>query len=236
MVCDQRASPADLAAELVDLLEELVAVEARWHRLDASCDAALAFVVLLKRRQSAQVANDREREQREADDSGDCENGCDCYVHLFPLVWKLRVTYTPVRRNLKRRAFGIAATCAVFDLGDGIPSGRYAVGMTPKEAKPGSQKLARKLRELRGAMTQAEAAAYCELNLKTWENLERANVEDPKPKTLKAIAKAFEMPYEELWSYVDDTELVDRFTDEEIQRLAAALAPLIARQLRRLPD
>ena len=108
--------------------------------------------------------------------------------------------------------------------------------MTPKEAKPGSQKLARKLRELRGAMTQAEAAAYCELNLKTWENLERANVEDPKPKTLKAIAKAFEMPYEELWSYVDDTELVDRFTDEEIQRLAAALAPLIARQLRRLPD
>ena len=148
----------------------------------------------------------------------------------------MRVTYTPVRRNRKRTPFGNPATCAVFDLGEGTPSERYAVAMPPKDQKPGSTKLARKLRELRGAMTQAEAAAYCKLNLKTWENLERANVEDPKPKTLKAIANAFEMPYEELWSYVDDTELVDRFTDEEIQRLAAALAPLVARQLRRLPD
>lgn len=100
--------------------------------------------------------------------------------------------------------------------------------------KPGSKLLADKLRELRGGMTQPEAALKAKISLKTWQNLEEQEVANPWPTTLRKIAEAFGLDADELWSYSDPRPLVERFSDEELDRLAARLAPLLALHLKRL--
>lgn len=101
----------------------------------------------------------------------------------------------------------------------------------PKSEGQGSERLAARLRALRGALTQDQAAARAGISGNTWQNLERA-VTRANPSTVQRIAAGFEIDYEELWGYVVDLPLHERFTDEELDRLAARLAPLIADRLR----
>ena len=65
----------------------------------------------------------------------------------------------------------------------------------------------------------------------TWQNLERC-IGRPQPATVRRIAEGFGETFDELWSYVEDTPLVERFSDEELDRLARRLAPLLAQYLR----
>mgnify|MGYP000750583080 CR=1 FL=1 len=95
----------------------------------------------------------------------------------------------------------------------------------------GSERLATRLKALRGALTQEQAAARAGISGNTWQNLERA-VTRANPSTVQRIAQGFDLDYDELWSYVVDTPLHERFTDEELDRLAARLAPLLAARLR----
>jgi transcriptional regulator with XRE-family HTH domain len=92
--------------------------------------------------------------------------------------------------------------------------------------------LANRLRSLRGGLTQTEAALRCGINSGTWQNLERA-VGRPQPATVRRIAQGFSEPFDALWAYVEDTPLEERFTDEELDRLARRLAPMIAQYLQR---
>jgi len=95
----------------------------------------------------------------------------------------------------------------------------------------GSERLAERLKSLRGALTQDQAAARADISENTWMNLELAHTR-AQPRTIQRIARGFEVDYDELWSYVVDTPLHERFSDEELDRLAARLAPLIADRLR----
>lgn len=106
--------------------------------------------------------------------------------------------------------------------------------MAPQEAKTGSKLLADKLRELRGPLSQPEAAIRSGVSPKTWQNIENQMVDHPWPSTLRKIADAFGVDADELWALQDARPLVERFSDEELDRLAARLAPLLALHLRRL--
>jgi transcriptional regulator with XRE-family HTH domain len=100
-----------------------------------------------------------------------------------------------------------------------------------KQKPAGSDRLAARLKQLRGGLTQQQAGERAGINGNTWQNLERSMVK-PQPITLQRIANGFGVEYAELWSYVDDQPLVERFSDEELDRLAMRLAPLIAQHLR----
>jgi len=100
-----------------------------------------------------------------------------------------------------------------------------------KQKPMGSDRLAARLKQLRGGLTQFQAGERAGIAGTTWQNLERSMVK-PQPITLQRIANGFGIEYAELWSYVDDQPLVERFTDEELDRLAMRLAPLIAQHLR----
>ena len=106
--------------------------------------------------------------------------------------------------------------------------------MTPSKDRPGSKLLADKLRELRGSITQPEAAIRAGISFRSWQKLENQETAQPKATTLRKIADAFGADPDELWSYADPRPLVERFSDEEIDRLAARLAPLLALHLKRL--
>jgi len=105
--------------------------------------------------------------------------------------------------------------------------------MAQPPPKPGSTKLAAKLKALRGPLTQAEAAHVAGISFKTWENLERRNTR-AQPATLRRIAEGFSVDLRDLYDLVSDTPVDERFTDEELDRLAERLAPLIARRVARL--
>lgn len=95
---------------------------------------------------------------------------------------------------------------------------------------PGSERLADRLVALRGGLTQTEAALRAGISHGTWQNLERQKVR-AQPMTLRRIADGFAISYDELWSYVEDTPLSERFSDAELDALARRLAPLIAQYL-----
>ena len=105
-----------------------------------------------------------------------------------------------------------------------MPSGR---------TRTGSERLATKLRSLRGGLTQADAAQRAGISEATWQNLERSMTRG-QPATLRRIADGFGMTFEELWSYVEDRPLAERFTAAELDELAKRLAPLLAVEIRRL--
>lgn len=100
-----------------------------------------------------------------------------------------------------------------------------------KQTPVGSERLAARLKQLRGGLTQSQAGERAGISGNTWQNLERGMVR-PQPITLQRIATGFGIEYSELWSYVDDQPLVERFSDEELDRLALRLAPLIAQHLK----
>lgn len=106
--------------------------------------------------------------------------------------------------------------------------------MGANEQRQGSARLGRRLRELRGPRTQAQAAVFAGVDLRTWQKLEIGEVQHPKGTTLRKIAEAFEIDLNDLWNLLDTTPLAERFSDEELDRLAARLAPLLALHLRRL--
>lgn len=113
---------------------------------------------------------------------------------------------------------------------------RYGVFMAKPPERTGSERLAERLRSLRGSLSQQQAAEQAGISHGTWQNLERA-ITRAQPLTLKRIANGFAVDYDELWSYVVENKPVDeRFTDAELERLAARLAPMIARHLRRQID
>ena len=108
--------------------------------------------------------------------------------------------------------------------------------MTNTPEKPGSERLATRLRNLRGSLTQEEAARQAKISFGTWQNLERCKTRG-QPMTLRRIADGFGVDYNELWEMVAGPQPVDeRFTDAELERLAARLAPMIARHLKRQLD
>lgn len=106
--------------------------------------------------------------------------------------------------------------------------------MPTNPSTQGSKLLADKLRELRGPLSQAEAAIKAGISLRTWQNIERQLVDHPWPATLRKIASAFDTDPDELWALQDARPLVERFSDEELDRLASRLAPLLAHHLKRL--
>jgi len=95
----------------------------------------------------------------------------------------------------------------------------------------GSKKLAERLRAMRAGLTQQQAAMQADVNLRTWQNLEHAKTR-AQPVTVQRIAKGFAVDFDDLWGLVvDQRPLEERFTDEELNRLAARLAPMIAAHL-----
>jgi transcriptional regulator with XRE-family HTH domain len=107
--------------------------------------------------------------------------------------------------------------------------------MPETPSKVGSKRLAGQLRTLRGHLTQEEAAGVAGISLQTWQNLERAKTR-AQPATLRRIAEGFDVDQRELYDLVSDTPVDERFTDEELDRLAARLAPMISRRLAKLID
>ena len=108
--------------------------------------------------------------------------------------------------------------------------------MAESPAKPGSKKLAERLRALRAGLTQGQAAAQAGIAVRTWQKLEYAE-HRAQPMTLQRIAQGFAVSFDDLWDLVvDQRPLEERFTDEELNRLAVRLAPLIAEHLDRLRD
>jgi len=102
--------------------------------------------------------------------------------------------------------------------------------------KPGSERLAQRLRNLRGSLTQEQAAVQADISLSTWQNIERRKTRG-QPAILRRISKGFAVSFDELWELAGTTQPVDeRFTDAELERLAARLAPMIARHLKRQLD
>ena len=120
--------------------------------------------------------------------------------------------------------------------GESPASGRYGSRMANTPETTGSERLAQRLRSLRGSLSQQQAAAQAGISAGTWQNLERCETR-AQPLTLKRIADGFAVEYDELWSYVVENKPVDeRFTDAELGRLAVRLAPMIARHLRHQLD
>jgi transcriptional regulator with XRE-family HTH domain len=108
--------------------------------------------------------------------------------------------------------------------------------MAEKPENTGSAKLAERLRAMRAGLTQQQAAMQADVNLRTWQNLEHAKTR-AQPVTVQRIAKGFAVSFDDLWALVvDQRPLEERFTDEELNRLAARLAPMIAAHLDRQRD
>jgi transcriptional regulator with XRE-family HTH domain len=108
--------------------------------------------------------------------------------------------------------------------------------MAEKPENTGSTKLAERLRAMRAGLTQQQAAMQADVNLRTWQNLEHAKTR-AQPVTVQRIAKGFAVSFDDLWALVvDQRPLEERFTDEELNRLAARLAPMIAQHLDRQRD
>jgi len=100
----------------------------------------------------------------------------------------------------------------------------------------GSQKLAERLRAMRGGLTQEQAAAQGDVSLRTWQNYEHAK-NRAQPAQVQRIARGFAVDFDELWDLVEEQRpLNERFTDQELERLAVRLAPMIAAHLRRQLD
>lgn len=103
--------------------------------------------------------------------------------------------------------------------------------------KPGSERLAQRLRNLRGSLTQEQAAIQADMSLSTWQNYERCKSR-AQPALLRRISKGFGVSFDELWELATTSPqpVDERFTDAELERLAARLAPMIARHLKRQLD
>ena len=105
--------------------------------------------------------------------------------------------------------------------------GRYGENQMAKET-PNPTAIGRRLKELRGGLTQAEAAQRAGITKAAWQLIETGKTQHPSSKTLKGIAQAFGVDFDELYGYVDRLPTVERFTDEELDRLAVRLAPFVA--------
>jgi len=108
--------------------------------------------------------------------------------------------------------------------------------------QPELAKFAKRIRALRGTLTQAQAAQRAGCSERTWQNYER-QLTKPRPDQIRFIAGAFgpsdpKAMFEELHSlaYGPMLELEDRFTDAELDRLAARLAPFLAEYLTRIQE
>jgi transcriptional regulator with XRE-family HTH domain len=100
--------------------------------------------------------------------------------------------------------------------------------MNESPENKGSKKLAERLRAMREGLTQQQAAMQAGVNLRTWQNLEHAKTR-AQPVTVQRIAEGFAVSFDDLWNLVvDQRPLEERFTDEELNRLASRLAPMIA--------
>jgi len=109
--------------------------------------------------------------------------------------------------------------------------------MATTPQKPGSERLAQRLRNLRGSLTQEQAAVQADVSLSTWQNIERCKTR-VQPAILRRISKEFAVSFDELWELATSAPqpVDERFTDAELERLAARLAPMIARHLKRQLD
>jgi transcriptional regulator with XRE-family HTH domain len=94
-----------------------------------------------------------------------------------------------------------------------------------------STPISKRLRALRGGLTQHEAEARAGLSSNSWQRIELGTTKRPTPKTIRKIAEAFNVDFDELWSYVDVLPTIERFTDEELDRLARRLAPFLGDQI-----
>ena len=101
--------------------------------------------------------------------------------------------------------------------------------------KVGSEKLAAKLKQLRGEMTQEQAAAKAGVSMSTWQNIELQKFR-AAPITLRRISEGFGVNIDDLRDLTDDSAVIQRFSDEELQRLAERLAPALALELVRLRE
>lgn len=88
--------------------------------------------------------------------------------------------------------------------------------------------IGRKLKALRGGLTQEQAAERAGVTKAAWQLIESGKTQTPAPKTLQGIAAAFSVDLDELHAFVDPLPTVDRFTDAELDRLAVRLAPFVA--------
>jgi len=96
--------------------------------------------------------------------------------------------------------------------------------------------LGRRIRALRGNLTQIEAAERADISSATWQHLELAK-HRANSRTLKRISRAFGgSDWESLWKELMELStptvpLEERFTNEELDRLAVRLAPFLAEAL-----
>ena len=104
---------------------------------------------------------------------------------------------------------------------------RYG-GMRMANERTSPTPIGRRLRELRGGLTQAQAAERAGITKAAWQLIETGKTQNPSSRTLKGIAKAFGVSFDSLYAYVDRLPSVERFTDEELDRLAVRLAPFVA--------
>lgn len=94
--------------------------------------------------------------------------------------------------------------------------------------------IGRALKAMRGTMTQKQAALNAGIAHSTWQKIELGLTQTPDPANLKKIADAFDVDYQQLLDYVQSPVDLNRITDEEIDRLAARLAPVIAERVAKL--
>ena len=91
---------------------------------------------------------------------------------------------------------------------------------------------------MRGALSQDEAAARARISRATWQNAE-LQLRRPWSKNLRSIAVAFggknwEELHQELFQLSHGMpEPITRLSDEELDRLATRLAPILAEELDR---
>lgn len=90
------------------------------------------------------------------------------------------------------------------------------------------------LKALRGTMTQKQAALNAGISHSTWQKIELGLTTRPDPANLKKIADAFDADYQQLLNMVHTPVNFNQITDEEIDRLAARIAPVIAERVARL--
>lgn len=111
-------------------------------------------------------------------------------------------------------------------MADSFPARYGEMGMA-KEAS-NTTAIGRRLKDLRGGLTQAEAAERAGITKAAWQLIETGKTQHPSSKTLKGIAQAFSVDFDDLYAYVDRLPSAERFTDEELDRLAVRLAPFVA--------
>ena len=101
-------------------------------------------------------------------------------------------------------------------------------------------RLAKRVRSLRGLHTQREAAEIAEISQATFQNIELGKNKSPHQLTLKRIARGFggsdwEKLWRELMEYAHPVAPLDeRLTNQELDRLSRRLAPVLAKEL--LPE